>query len=429
MFLNRSYWPDAEATGQLLTELCEDLSRSFDVSVIAGQPNHNAEGAAYHANGVEQRHGVRINRVWHTQFSKRSFVGRIINFITFCLSAFARGVRQTRPAVLIAETDPPILCLIAWLLAKWHGCALVMYLQDIYPDIAVALGKLKPGVCYSLLRRLMYAAYRRADRVVVLSDDMRKFMIANGVAAEKIVYLSNWVDTRVIQPVKRDNSFRREHCWDTKFVAMYSGNLGLSQRLDDVLHAAELLREETEFQFVFVGSGASKQDLMELAERKKLPNVQFLPYQPKDALGVSLSAADIHLVPIDPRVTSFLMPSKLYGILASGTPVLAIGSEECHLAQIVLSARVGLLSPTGSPAAIADQLRWALQHQDEMRRMGERARELAEREYDRGRQTSAFRELLLGVLEDRQQGRDRVVDISASPWPRIEEGVGQPTMR
>ena len=398
LFLNRSYWPDAEATGQLLTELCEDLVPSFDVTAIAGQPNQNPAGMHYRKQGWQDHNGVHVRRVWNARLPKRSLPGRAVNLLSYFVGAWLAALAVPRPDVVIVETDPPLLCLLGAFLRRWHRAKLVVYLQDIYPDIAVALGKLPDGLPTRLLRRLMFGAYRRADRVVVLSRDMRNLLAASGVNAQKIQCIPNWIDTRLVVPRKQRNAFRAEHGLDGQFVVMYSGNMGLCQRLDDVLSAADLLRDRNDVLFLLVGDGASRPQLQESARRLKLSNLRFLPYQPRDRLAESLSAADVHLVPLDPRVSSCLMPSKLYGVLASGTPLLAIAPDDCELAEITQREAVGLVVPPGQPETLANVIRNLLDEQGDLREMGVRARRLAERWYDRRRVVPQFARMLQELL-------------------------------
>lgn len=384
LFLNRSYWPDAEATGQLLTELCEDLVSSVDVTVIAGQPNDNPSGTAYRRRGTEIRNGVCIRRVRHTRFAKRFLVGRIINYLTFLCGAFWAALIAKRPDLVVVETDPPLLCLIGWFLKRVRGVKLIVYLQDIHPDIGIALGKIADRPLIRMLRRLMLRSYRSADQVVVLSRDMRQRMIQWGLEPSRIVCFPNWVDTRLVRPIKRGNAFRAEQNLEPgDFVVMYSGNLGLCQRLEDVVAAADHLRVQRRIVFLLVGEGSFKAQLRDQVVRLGLPNVRFLPYQPKAQLAESLSAADLHLVPLDPRVVSCLMPSKLYGALASGTPILAVAPYDCELAELTRDHQAGVAVPPGSPESLAKAIASLAELPDECRQMGVRARELAEAQYDR----------------------------------------------
>ncbi|HEX3871923.1 MAG TPA: glycosyltransferase family 4 protein, partial [Pirellulales bacterium] len=227
LFINRSYWPDAEATGQLLTELCEDLATRFDVTVLAGQPNQNPDGHDFSTSGFERRNGVTIHRVWNTRFSKRSFVGKAVNLLTFWLLASWAALRLPKPEIVVVETDPPLLCLLGAFLRHWFGCRLIVYLQDIYPDVAVAVGKLPRGALTDGLRRLFFGVYRRADRVIVLSNEMRSLLVASRIDPRRIECISNWVDTEAVHPVgNQDNQFRAEHHHACQFLVMYSGNVG-----------------------------------------------------------------------------------------------------------------------------------------------------------------------------------------------------------
>jgi colanic acid biosynthesis glycosyl transferase WcaI len=398
LVLNRSYWPDAEATGQLLTELCEDLATRFDVTVIAGQPNQNPEGADYQRTGWQERHGVRIRRVWNTRFTKSFLPGRAVNLISYLCAACWAALWAPRPDLVVVETDPPLLAFLGRLLQLWHRARLVVYLQDLYPDVAVALGKLREGFLARTLRRLLRAVYRRADRVVVLSRDMQSLLVAWGLDAEQIECLPNWIDTNLVRPCHGRNAFRARHQLDDRFVVMYSGNMGLCQRLEDVIVAAQRLADQRQVEFVLVGDGASRAALEQMARDLRLTQVRFLPYQPKGSLAESLSAADLHLLPVDPRVIACLMPSKLYGILAAGRPVLAVAPAGCELAEIVRHEGVGRVVTPGCPDELAAAIAWAVAHREELEAMGLAARRLAVDRYDRRTLTTQFAKMIDSVL-------------------------------
>jgi glycosyltransferase involved in cell wall biosynthesis len=397
LFLNRSYWPDVEATGQLLTELCEDLAGSIDVTVLAGQPNQNPEQQHYRPAGLDHRNGVTIRRVWNTRFSKRSFIGKAVNLLTYSVSAWAAALRLPRPDIIVAETDPPWLCLLGAFLRHWFGCALVVYLQDVYPDVAVAVGALRPGRSTILLRRLFFNVHRRADRVVVISDEMRQLLIDAGVAVDRIVTIPNWVDTRRVQPWTGANRIREEHAGDARLVVMYSGNVGLCQRLEDVIEAAARLADRDDIRFLIVGEGVKKSELLRQASQGGLKNIVFLPYQPKHRLAESLGAADVQIVPLDERVTGFLMPSKLYGVLASARPLLAVAPASSDLAQIAQRYNCGVVVPPANPAALAEAIAWCADHRAELIEMGSRGRALAVEQYDRALVTRRFGELIAAL--------------------------------
>jgi glycosyltransferase involved in cell wall biosynthesis len=398
LFLNRSYWPDLEATGQLLTELCEGLATRFQVTVLAGQPNVNPDSAEYRVSGRQTRHGVEICRVWHTRFSKRTLWGRSLNLSSYLLAATLWSLFMPRPDVVVTETDPPLLCLLGRLLKRRFGLPWVLYMQDIYPDVALAVGTLREGMIARVLRRILYAAYRKADLVIVPGEDMRRRMLELGVPRSRVACVPNWTDTQQVALRKENNAFRRRYGLEERFIVMYAGNLGLTQRLEHVLTAARLLYHQKQIVFLMVGDGAMRQWLQKRAQDMGLANVMFFPYQPKKDFSETLGAADIHLVPLDPRLAPCLMPSKLYNALASGSPLVAPAPRTSQLARIIQENGAGLVIPPNDPARLAHAIHWCAANPQELQRMGRAARALAERRCDRRYATVAFRRWLDTVL-------------------------------
>lgn len=388
LFLNRSYYPDVEATGQLLTELCGDLAQQHRVAVICGQPNFvAASGCGLFQQETHQN--VHIIRVRNARFSKKSLLGRILGLSGYLLLAAWAAFRCRRPDVLIVETDPPVLSALGALLKSWHRCRLVVYLQDLYPEVGLATGRLKPGVLTTVLRRLTQFGFHRADRIIVLGEDMRQRVAQRGIDQEKIAIVPNWIDTQHVRPLLAVSPLRQTWQLNGQFVVMYSGNLGLSQSLELVLHAAKELRHEP-VQFLFVGEGAAKAALQEQAAAWSLRNVAFLPYQPKERLSESLGAADLHLIPLRRGLGGCIVPSKLYGILAAGKPYLAAVDADSEVARITRTEEPGLLIEPDSAPRLVEAIRWCLAHRRELAAMGERGRRLAEAQFDRRLATARF---------------------------------------
>lgn len=404
LFVNRSFWPECEATGQLLTELCADLAvAGFHVDVICGPVRGEVSNVA-----SEPPVGVTIHRVPCTNFPKSSFIGRLTNMITFPLVASWRAMRLPRPDVVVVETDPPFLCLLGAFLTRWRRTRLVCYLQDIYPEVAIALQQIREGWMTSLLRRCFFNAYRNANLVLVLSQDMRRLLVENGLKAENVQVIPNWIDVQSVRPIKNENAFRQEHQLDDKFIVMYSGNMGLSQNLTDLVRIAESLNEYRNILFAFVGDGADRVNLEKLVSQKSLENVQFFDYQPKSELATSLSAADLHVVILRSSIKQFLMPSKIYGVLASGTPALVLSAEDCELAEIVTSHDVGTViaetAADGSHEAFITKASDAIvrlsQDSALLNRQGTNARAYAVEHCSREKRTTEFARHIRSILVD-----------------------------
>jgi len=302
--------------------------------------------------------------------------------------------RLPRPDVIVAETDPPLLGALAALLKLRWRCRLVYNVQDLYPDIAEVTGGVRNPLLLGLLRRANDYAYERADLIVTLGDDMADRIIAKGVPAGKVVVVPDWVDCGRIRPLE-SNPFRRN--FGGKFVVMYSGNIGLSQQLEAVLEAADGLRDVQRILFAVIGEGARKEWLERRARAMGLPNVTFLPYQPQENLGESLSAADLHLIPLAPGAAGCLVPSKIYGILAAGRPFIAMMEENAEIAQIARKEGVGFVVQPGDVDALIRTVREAVDAPQRLKQMGLRARRLAELRFDRIKVTSKFGAVLASV--------------------------------
>jgi UDP-GlcNAc:undecaprenyl-phosphate GlcNAc-1-phosphate transferase len=394
LFLNRSYWPDCEATGQLLTKLCENLADSFDVSVLVGQPNANPKNDQFVRSGMQRRNKVEIHRVRHFRFPKRSTAGRALNLVSFFVSACWQAIWVPHPQVVVAETDPFLLPLLGGVLKQLRGCKLIVYLQDIYPDIAVAVGSTRPGFVTRLLWRMLRRTYNRADQVVVLGNDMRRRLVLRGVDPKRIVCVPNWIDTQDVYPIKDDNDFRRQHHLQDKFVVMHSGNMGLTQELDQLLDVAGRLRHNPRIVFLLLGDGVRRLELERKAQCEQLTNIRFLPYQAYEQLALTLSAADLHVVSMHRSIGGLLVPSKMYGIMASGTPTLAIVPRCSDVHRLVTSERIGFSVRPGDLDQVERLIEECANGCHDLEEMGLRARHLAESRFDFHHSQAAFERIL-----------------------------------
>ncbi len=394
LFLNRSFWPDLEATGQFLTELCDDLSREHEVTIVAGPSYHANSTRGWGLWSTENRGNVTVVRTWGTRFPKSNLLGRLINLGTYYLLAAIVAFGLERPDIIVAETDPPLLGALAALLKRRWRCRLVYNVQDLYPDIALATGGVRSTVLLGLLRRANDFAYSRADLIVTLGHDMAARIVNKGVPTDKVIVVPDWVDCGDIRPLAT-NPFRRG--LGDKFIVMYSGNIGLSQQLEAVLECAHRLRHDPRILFTLIGEGARKKWLQERAREMGLTNVVFLPYQPKEKLGESLTAADLHLIPLAPGTAGCLVPSKIYGILAAGRPFVAIMEENAEVASIAREHGVGMVVRPGDVDGLTRTIAECVDAPERLQHMGNRARLLAELHFDRNKVTSRFGSVLASV--------------------------------
>jgi colanic acid biosynthesis glycosyl transferase WcaI len=390
LVLNQYYWPGIEATAQLLTELCEALAEDMDVKVVTGVL-HGHEGEPRRV----MHHGVEIVRVPSTSFERSRLFARASNYASYLSSALLRGVRGRRPDVVLCMTDPPIVANIALLVARRFRVPLVVISQDVFPEIAVQLKRLENPVVMSLLRGLVGLYLRRADRIVAIGDTMRRRLEEKGAPAERMLVIPNWIDTTRLGPLDKSNHWSRSWGVDEKFVVMHSGNVGHAQDLDSLIRAGTFLRDLDDLLIMIIGMGARHAELVALAELHEVDQVQFLYYQSRAVLPQSLSAADVHVVGLAAGLAGYVVPSRLYGILAVGRPVIVAADPESETAQLVTEVGCGVVVPPGRPELLARAIRDAHDGRYDLEAMGARGREWVEREADRSVAVRRYRDLLL----------------------------------
>lgn len=390
-YFNRSYWPDTGATGQLLTELAEDLASThgFQVTVISGYP---ATPDALALPARETRNGVRIIRARGTRLSPRRFTGRALNYLTYFWSAVWAGIRLPRQDVTVALTDPPIIGLAALIARPRRG--MVFYCQDIFPEVAGLLEDFHSPAINTLLEHLNRFLVRRAVRIIALGDTMASRLIrGKGADPAKITVISNWADTSAIIPSAKQNSFAVTHGLDASFVVLHAGNIGLSQNLDVVIDAAALLTSRPDIVILFIGDGNRKAALQAAVAARGLTNVRFLPFQPRDQLRWTYASSDVCLVSLKPGLAGYIVPSKLYPILAAGRPYIAAVEALTEVAALTERHRCGVIVEPGDAAQLADAILRLADQREEREAMGVRARVAAEL-FGRERQVAAHAQLL-----------------------------------
>jgi glycosyltransferase involved in cell wall biosynthesis len=392
LVLNQYYWPGVEATARLLTELCEGLATEFDVTVVTGRLRGWDSLPA-----VERRGGVTVLRVPSTAFDRASIWLRGANYLTYLTGALGHASRAGRPDVVLCMTDPPMIGDIALLLARRHRAPLVVISEDVFPEIAVQLKRLDNPVLVGILELMTTFYLRRADRVVAIGETMEQRLRSKGAVPERLSVIPNWVDTRALSPQPRDNDWAREHGLAEPFVVMHSGNVGHAQDLDNLVRATTFLRDVSTLRTVIVGFGARHADLLDLARRLDADGVTFLPYQPKELLPQTLSSADVHFVGLARGLSGFAVPSRIYGILAVGRPVVVAADADSETAKLVQELECGLVVPPGRPDLLARVLRELASGVHDLAAMGARGRTYVEEEADSAVAIARYRDLLAEV--------------------------------
>jgi putative colanic acid biosynthesis glycosyltransferase WcaI len=392
LVVNQYYWPGVEATAHLLTELCEALADEYEIRVLTGV----LRGHERHPRR-EVRNGVEIVRVPSTAFERTKLGLRAVNYASYIGSSLLQGLTGPRPDLVLTMTDPPMVGDVGLAIARRFGVPLLVISEDVFPEIATQLGRLENPVLVATLRQLIGFYLKRADRVVAIGDTMRRRLEEKGTPADRLRVIPNWVDTDAISPRPVDNDWSRANGLMGKFVVMHSGNIGHAQNLEALVRATTFLRDLDDLAVVIIGAGARHTALIRLAQRLHA-DLRSLPYQSRDILPQSLSAAHLHYVGLAEGLAGFVVPSRLYGIMAAGRPVVAAADRESETAQVVERVGCGIVVPPSRPELLAEVIRDAYEGRYDLDAMGARGRTYVTEDADTrvalGRYRQVLRELV-----------------------------------
>jgi colanic acid biosynthesis glycosyl transferase WcaI len=391
VFVNRFYHPDQSATSQLLTDLSRALARSgFNVHVICSRQRYDEPGARLPTRQYSD--GVTVHRIWTTRFGRGRLLGRALDYASFYGSSAVAMLRLLRRGdTVIAKTDPPLISIVAMAAAKIKGAHLVNWLQDIFPEVASLLGANPlPRPLDALLRNCRNQSLRSARMNVVLGERMRDRLLRLGIPANRIEIIENWAECTQVPPKAASRSVLRAKLEVAdKFVVGYSGNLGRAHEFKTLLGAAAILARDGEIVFLMIGGGAGMPKLLNATIERGLNNFLFLPYQPREELGDSLAASDVHWVSLMPELEGLIVPSKFYGIMAAARPTVFIGNPDGELARAIRAGQCGVTVPVGDVDALVGAVRHLKNDTEYRERLGgnayERYRERysAQRAFDR----------------------------------------------
>jgi colanic acid biosynthesis glycosyl transferase WcaI len=395
------YMPDLGPSAPLLTMLSHDLvARGHTVTTLVAVPHFpSGHVASEHRVGLwrwSKENGVQICRVRIPSGDRANLGHRLWTFIVFQILTTLVGLRQSYDVALI--TNP---ALETWLpffsLVGLRRKPAIWAVWDVYPDVGVRLGIFRQRAIIGLVKAMEDYCLRRARIVQVLAPEFTAALTPRGVPAERIVLIPPWLDTDFIRPLPRDNEFAQEYGLNGRCVVMYAGNLGYSQGLEHVLNAAQLLAADTRLHFVFVGDGANRATLQEQVAALGLINVSFIPFQPHERLPQVLASSDIALISLRRGIGQDSLPSKVYPVLASGRPIVAVVDKGCGLWKLVENVGAGLCVEPENPTRLARAIQ-TLQTSAELRaEMADRGREYAAQHHSRQAAAAEFERALLAA--------------------------------
>ncbi len=373
LFFNRFFFPDTSATSQIVSDLAFHLARlGHDVHAITSRvPGPEVS--------VEAAHGVTIHRVAEATTTPHGLLRRGLGYVGYYRGARRAARQLIAPGdIVVIKTDPPLASRAVGPLAHRLGARTVVWLQDLFPEVAHRYGVPGAGgLSGAALRRMRNDSLAIADRVVVIGDLMAAHLEREDcVPHDRVEVIHNWADGTAIVPVDpADNALRRTWDLGDKFVVGYSGNLGRVHEFDTLLAAAAKLKDDDGIVFLIIGRGPRLAEVQEKARREGLSNLRFEPHQERELMAQSLGAVDVHLSVLRPEFEGLVHPSKLYGIMAAGRPTIFIGDPRGETASILAATGSGTSVAMGDAEGLVAAIRALRGDTDERLRMGQRARQ------------------------------------------------------
>lgn len=383
------YHPDVASTGQILKEQAEGMLSHFNITVICVVPSYGGSIATEYKQNkfyIEDINGVKVIRVRVPEFTKSNKLSRIKNIIAYFFGALLATMKSGQQDYVYTISQPPVLGGLLGVCGKWMKKAKLIYcIQDFNPEQIIAVGYSKSKVILSLMLLLDKFSCKRADKVIVVGRDMVQ-TLQTRFKNSKIpnhAFINNWIDESEIYPLHPNHpkvtQFKEKYGLTNKLVIMYSGNIGLYYDLENIIKVIGKFKENEKVAFAFIGEGTVKDHLVNYSKLNELDNVIFIPYQPKEELNYSLNAGDLHWVVNAQGIKGVSVPSKLYGVMAAGKPVLGVLDEATEARLIIEEANCGVVTDPGNYMQIEKIIQEFIDTEQDLIEIGRKGRSYLEK--------------------------------------------------
>lgn len=328
---------------------------------------------------------------------KSSLIAKTWRYLLCAWKQWRIGCKSKGMDLIFVGSTPPFLGLIAASIKKKKKIPFVYNVQDIFPDSMVTAGVTKEGsLLWKIGNRIANKTYRNADKIIVISEEMRDNLLAKGVPAEKIEIVYNWVDEEVIRPVQREENRLIEELNIPRydFSVVYAGNLGRAQSVQTIIEAAELLKDDSRIGFYIFGDGANKTEIEEMIAEKNLKQVHMFPLQPYERVSEVYSLGDASIVACKAGTGGNALPSKTWSIMACGKPILVCFDKDTMLERLAVEQECGLFADAENAQALSENIISLSCDKAKCERLGRNARNYIERYLTRKSCTTKIAQIL-----------------------------------
>ncbi len=401
------FYPEVATTGQILTELAEGLTETFDVTVICEIPSYAQKIEEKYKTKrfyFEEYKGMKVIRVRVPEVNKQSKVSRVKYILSYFFNCIGATFKAGKFDLVFTVTQPPILGGLLGVIGKILTRGKLMYqIMDFNPEQTIAVNYAGNKLVLNTMMWFDKLSCRFSDVVVTLGRDMQETLykrFKNKNVPNNVV-INNWIDETKIYPLEHNEpkvaAFRKQYGLDGKFVIMTSGNIGLYYDFENLLKIMAKFKDTKDVAFVFVGDGLVKPKLQEYATKNKLKNVVFAPFQKKEDLNYSLNAADVHIVTNALGVKGVSVPSKIYGILAVNKPIWGILEKGSEAWRIIEDSSCGILAEAANYEQIEKTLNQVIEERENFIVKHSTGRAYLDAHLTKKRSIDAYRNALLEI--------------------------------
>lgn len=401
IFINRYFFPDHSATSQILSDLAFYLSsQGYHIEIITSRQQYTNSDARF--NKSEVINGVQVNRIWTTRFGRHNLLGRAVDYLSFYYSAGIYLLFNLHSSdIAIAKTDPPLISIIAASMCKLKGASLINWTQDLFPEIAKSLEVKGITLIYPLLLALRNYSLKTAYMNIAIGEKMSELLQSEGINKNNIKVIHNWsIEDNIVPLDASDNPLRVDWDMHDKFIVGYSGNIGRAHEFTTLIESAKSLANDPGIVFVIIGGGAQYNVIKQQTNDLGLKNVIFKPYQSKDMLKYSLTLPDLHVISLRPELEGLIVPSKFYGIAASGRPVLFIGDKNGEIPCILKENNCGETVLIGDVQSTIEFIEKLKSDKSLANTMGCSATEVFNKKYRKKRAYESWNNILSKLIND-----------------------------
>ncbi|WP_262365998.1 glycosyltransferase family 4 protein [Bacillus sp. E214] len=403
VFVINYFYPDLASTGQLMTELCKNLQSDFKITVIAAQPGYAGENQnASKLFDLDYLENIKVIRIKVPKVNKTSKLSRIRYIFSYFLLANLALLKVKKPDIIYTISQPPVLGGLIGTIGKFLKRSKHVYnIQDFNPEQAEVVSYTNKQFIFKIAMFIDKLNCRYADHVVLVGQDMVETLI-NRFSNKKVpnfTVINNWTDEDDIVPLEKSHdkimAFLNDHNLQEKFIVMYSGNIGLYYDLENIIHITKEFKHQSDIIFLFIGEGAVKLQMEEYVMEHNLSNVVFIPYQPKDFIKYSLNAADVHLVVNQKGIKGVSVPSKIYGVMAAGKPILGVLEHGSEAQRLIEDSNNGVVVEPKDYSSIKEAIQELYKLSDQERKqLGTNGRIYLEKFLKKEISINKYRELL-----------------------------------